>query len=156
MSSNQKNKNTLFPSTLKVVKNKVALFFHLELIWARYGYVLDFGVFYPFRALYKLKNNAWLLHYLMSLTTGRRSNFHLSSNERVMAIFLISKTSICKLKKENYENCYILLTLAQSGKKPTLFCPTFKVEENRVVLSFWFELKLANYGNYLYFKNFYL
>ena len=37
-SLNQKNKTTFFSSTLKVWENKVVLFFHFKLKWARYGH----------------------------------------------------------------------------------------------------------------------
>ena len=37
-SSKWKNKTTLFPSTLKVGKKKVVLFFHFELKWLSYGH----------------------------------------------------------------------------------------------------------------------
>ena len=41
-SSKQKNKTTFFSSTLKVGEEKVVLFFHFELKWARYGWLFVF------------------------------------------------------------------------------------------------------------------
>ena len=58
-----------------------------------------------------------------------------------MAIFSISKFSFFKSKVEKHKNGYISLILAQTEKnKTTLFSPTFKVEEKKVVLFFRFKL----------------
>ena len=42
LTSNQENKGTLFPSTLKVKENKVPLFSWLEVKWVRYSHFVLF------------------------------------------------------------------------------------------------------------------
>ena len=59
-----------------------------------------------------------------------------------MALFSFSRLGFEKLKVIENENGHISLNLTQIKKnKDTLFSPTFKVEGNKVVLFFHFELK---------------
>ena len=65
LAQNEKNKTTLFSSTLKVEAKKVVLFFHFELRWARYGHWLVYKEMHT----YYLKRNLGPNQDLTSNTT---------------------------------------------------------------------------------------
>ena len=114
-SLNQKNKTTFFSSTLKVEENKVVLFFHFELKWARYDHFFDFKILIWNPKVVKNKNGYISLiiarnekirplYFLQLLKFEKRKWSYfviLSSSERDTAIFLCF--SAFDFKNDNFE-----------------------------------------------------
>ena len=100
-----KNNTTLFSSTLKVEENKVVLFFHFKLKWARYGnfYISQPSTFktknlkkrkwqYLVRFSLKWKNNTTLFSSTLKVEEIKWSYFFiLSQIERDTANFLFTR-----------------------------------------------------------------
>ena len=94
-----------------------------------------------FSATFKAKQNKVVLVFQFELKWVRYSHI------------MFWNLCFCTSKALKRENGHILLILGQNEKNnTTLFSLTLKVGENNVVLFFHFELKLARYGHFIFFK----
>ena len=129
--SKWKNKTTFFSQTLKVGENKVVLFFHFGLKWARYSR------FYFLQLLdFKLKSwNRQSGHISLILAQNLKLSklkkikwsyfFIWRKNDRVLAIFMFPNIWLLKRKTRNQENGYTLLILAPNKKLRPLYSLQF-------------------------------
>ena len=104
LSSKWKNKGTFFSPTFKVEGNKVPLFFHFELKWAKYG---NFFVFKLFKRKYESWKK-WNRPYLTQFGLNwKNKGTLLSSTLKVWEIKVLLFFHF-KLKQTRYGHFYVL------------------------------------------------
>ena len=157
----------MFPSTFKVEKNKVPLFFHFESKRTRYGHFVVFSSLILKQMVIKTRK-LWYLGHFSSKWKNESTLFpatfeieeykvplffHFEAKWPRYGHFVFFSSRVLKQMMKKTSKLRYLSRLSPKWKnKSTLFPLTFKGEENKVPLFFQFEAKWLSYGHFVVFQ----